>query len=198
MNNPTPISYSISPTMITRTSRDIYLIDRITPESCGKVLTRLRELQLEDERIASLFISMNMVPPKNMEINIFIDSVGGSAYACLTLFEEILKYKTQINTHALGFVASAGTIIYLAGHKRYAYENSTFLFHEGATMVFGDLHTIANETRELYRLQDIVNSIYLKRTLLTNDMINKINSNKGDTYYSAFDAKQLGIVTNFY
>lgn len=198
MNNPTPINYSISPTMITRTSRDIYLIDRITSESCGKVLTRLRELQLEDERIASLFISMNMVPPKNMEINIFIDSVGGSAYACLTLFEEILKYKTQINTHALGFVASAGTIIYLAGHKRYAYENSTFLFHEAATMVFGDLHTIANETRELYRLQDIVNSIYLKRTLLTNDMINKINSNKGDTYYSAFDAKQLGIVTNFY
>lgn len=65
-------------------------------------------------------------------IRIIIDCHGGQLSVTKTLVNIIKMSKTPIHVFALGFVASGASMIYLAGHKRYALPNTTFLLHKGS------------------------------------------------------------------
>ena len=64
-------------------------------------------------------------------IRIIVDCHGGQLSVTKTLVNIIKMSKTPVHMFALGFVASGASMIYLAGHKRYALPNTTFLLHKG-------------------------------------------------------------------
>lgn len=62
-------------------------------------------------------------------IKIFIDCVGGgSLSAMFTLIDSIKISKTPVYTINIGAVYKEALYVYLAGHKRYAYPRSSFMF----------------------------------------------------------------------
>ena len=62
-------------------------------------------------------------------IKIFIDCVGGgSLTAMFTLIDAIKLSKTPVYTINIGTVCKEALYVYLAGHKRYAYPRSSFMF----------------------------------------------------------------------
>lgn len=64
-------------------------------------------------------------------IRIIVDCHGGMLSVTKTIVNIIKMSKTPVHMFALGFVASGASMIYLAGHKRYALPNTTFLLHKG-------------------------------------------------------------------
>ena len=64
-------------------------------------------------------------------IRIIVDCHGGMLSVTKTIVNIIKLSKTPVHMFALGFVASGASMIYLAGHKRYALPNTTFLLHKG-------------------------------------------------------------------
>lgn len=71
------------------------------------------------------------------EINYFISSNGGDVDSGFTLYNFLvsLRGKMKITMHNTGTIDSIANVIFLAGQKRYAAPNASFLFH-GIVMNF--------------------------------------------------------------
>ena len=63
-------------------------------------------------------------------IKLYINSYGGSIYDMWGLIDVILNSKTPIYTYCTGYAMSAAFKIFLAGHKRYCYKHSIFMYHQ--------------------------------------------------------------------
>ena len=66
-------------------------------------------------------------------IKIYVDSPGGSLVGALTIADSIKMSTTPVYTINMGAAYSGGLLVFVAGHKRYAYKSASFLFHEGST-----------------------------------------------------------------
>lgn len=64
-------------------------------------------------------------------IRIIIASPGGSLEVEQTLVAIMEASKTPVWCIAIGMCASAASMIYLAGHKRFATRNASWMFHQG-------------------------------------------------------------------
>ena len=75
----------------------------------------------------------NLSYEERKPIKIYVNSPGGSLHATFTMVDAIRMSKTPVYTINTGMAFSGGFLTFISGHKRIAYPNSTFLFHEGST-----------------------------------------------------------------
>ena len=133
-----------------------------------------------------------LAPEDRVPIKIYIDSWGGEMVACYTIINAIELSRTPVWTINIGAAYSAGFFIYIAGHERYAYRLSSFLYHEGETQMGGDAHKFRNRAdfykKQLEQLKEHV----LKYTKLTEADYDKIL--KDDYWLTAEEAMEKGIV----
>ena len=105
-----------------------------------------RELQIADideeigEAVETLIRFWNRIDKENgvaiqnrEPIKIYINSNGGDLHATFTMIDAIQMYQTPVYTINIGTAFSGGFFTFIAGHKRFAYPNATFLYHEGST-----------------------------------------------------------------
>ena len=64
-------------------------------------------------------------------IKILLNTYGGDLDACQSFYNVIQISKTPVYVYNMGVCASAGALIFLSGHKRFALKGSKFLIHEG-------------------------------------------------------------------
>jgi len=93
----------------------------------GEIKTESVKLLIED------IIKAQNEPCK--EINLYINSEGGSVTDVFALADIILNSNKTVNTICTGLVCSAATLVYLAGYHRYAYKHGTFVFHNTSSDV---------------------------------------------------------------
>lgn len=107
------------------------------------------------------------------EINLVLSSTGGLLMPTLVLYSLIRALPAKINTHAQGFVASAATILFLAGQERSADRNARFLFHPSQSTLLGTLNEaqIQDQLAQFGDLEGAVAQIYRDRTKLSDDDI---------------------------
>ena len=67
---------------------------------------------------------------KREPIKLYINSYGGAVYDMWGLIDVIQNSKTPVYTYCTGYAMSAAFKIFLAGHKRYCYKHSTFMYHQ--------------------------------------------------------------------
>jgi len=107
------------------------------------------------------------------QIYILFSSGGGGVNAGITLYNFLRAVPAEIVFHNIGTVDSIATCIFLAGAKRYACDNSHFLFH-GVTWNFGQ-GAIANRKQlqetisTIQQNEDDFSNIIIDRTLISRD-----------------------------
>lgn len=99
------------------------LIDTLTPQVANTVCEQIRFWNIEDEESLE---SLSAREP----IKIYINSLGGSLNAAITILNAIQISKTPVYTFNIGTVYKESFLVYLAGHKRYAYSNSIFMYSD--------------------------------------------------------------------
>ena len=99
--------------------------------------------------------------------------------------------KTPVYTINIGAAYSGGFFIFLAGHKRFAYELSSFLFHEGSTGTSGDAGKFRNFADFYKKELDKLKSIVLKYTKISDEEYEK--HIKDDWWFTADEAIKYGI-----
>ena len=124
-------------------------------------------------------------------IKIYIDSNGGSLVDTFTMIDSISMSKTPVYTICTGSAYSGGFFIFLAGHKRFAYELSSFLFHEGSTGTSGDAGKFRNFADFYKKELDKLKSIVLKYTKISDEEYEK--HIKDDWWFTADEALKYGI-----
>lgn len=134
------------------------------------------------------------------QVVLSISTPGGDVDAAWSLHIALKHLGCQIVTLANGRVYSAGIVVFMAGHSRYAYPESLFLFHPST---FDNIppDTPAYKIKEELVGQSIDEKL-LKNTLknvLTNaskkDIIRLTHPHKS-CFMDSQEAKELGLVTD--
>jgi ATP-dependent Clp protease, protease subunit len=130
------------------------------------------------------------------EINMYINSPGGSVYDGLGIYDTMRVLPCPIATTCVGFAASFGTILLLAGEKgrRYAMPHARIHQHQPllGQGVSGQASDIDIQAREIVHMRDELNEII---HLHTGQPLERIRRDfDRDHYMSAAEAKEYGII----
>lgn len=170
-------------------NRTFYLSDDVDNESIGKLmwylLYQIREDDEKDEKEKDY---------KREPIKLYINSHGGEVYDMWGLIDIILNSKTPIYTYCTGYAMSTAFNIFLAGHKRYCYKHSTFMYHQMSCWRNGKYQDLVEDREEMDWLNKKNEEYVIDRTNLTKYDINEIREKKKDFYIHSDKAVKYGIV----
>jgi ATP-dependent Clp protease protease subunit len=128
------------------------------------------------------------------DIQLYINSPGGSFTAGLAIYDTMQHIKPDVNTICLGQAASMGAILMASGAKgkRYALPYSRFLLHQPMGGVRGPASDIDIQAKEIIRIGEMIDEILVKHTGQSIEIIRR--DSDLDFFMGADEAKDYGIV----
>lgn len=175
-------------TNVTETSVDIYLYGRIVDQQPVNWWTGEPEpgefIYPEDIR--------NLVKEAGeKEINLHINSTGGSIYASVAINNFLRQCGNIINVYIDGVAASGASIIAMAGNKIYMPINTTMMIHRAATGVYGNVDDLRKVADTLEKFDETVLNSYKNRFVGTVEELRELI--KKETYLTAEECKVFGL-----
>ncbi len=188
------MSYLV-PTVVEQTPRgerafDIYsrlLKDRIvflgTPIDDGVaniIMAQLLHLEGED-------------PEK--DINLYINSPGGSTYALMAIYDTMQFIKPDVATYCMGLAASAAAVLLAGGTKgkRFALPHSRIMVHQPhVSGVGGQATDIEIHAKEILKTREEINEILADHTGRPLEVVQ--NDTDRDFWLSATEAVDYGAI----
>jgi len=127
------------------------------------------------------------------DINLYINSPGGSVTAGLAIYDTIQHLKSNVQTICLGQAASMAALILTAGTagKRMVLPSSRVLIHQPWGGAQGQARDIGIQSREIIRLKKMTIQYFANHTGKSIDQI--AADMERDLYMSAEDAVAYGI-----
>jgi ATP-dependent Clp protease protease subunit len=150
-----------------------------------------------DDNIANVVIAQMLflqMEDLNKDINLYINTPGGSITAGLAMYDTMQFVKCAVATYCVGQAASLGALLLCAGTKgkRFTLPNSRIMIHQPWGGVQGTAEDISIQTNEILRLRTTVNQILSRHT---GKPIAKVQEDTDrDFFMSAQEAKDYGIV----
>ena len=87
-------------------------------------------------------------------INIHINSGGGSVFGGLAIYNQLKRYNATITTYIDGLAASIASVIAMAGDKIVMPENALLMIHKPITMCYGNADELQKHIDLLNTCQD--------------------------------------------
>ena len=185
---------SLVPTVIESTSRgerafDIYsrlLKDRIiflgeevSDVTASLVVAQILFLESED-------------PTK--DINLYINSPGGSVVAGMAIYDTMQYVKCDVSTICMGMAASMGAFLLAGGTKgkRYALPNAEIMIHQPSGGAQGQASDIKIVAEQILKTKQKLNKILAENTNQPIEVIER--DTERDNYMSAEEALSYGII----
>lgn len=150
-----------------------------------------------NDQTASLIVAQLMYlsnEDPESPIQMYISCPGGAVYAGMGIYDTMKMIPNVINTVAVGYTASFGTILLTAGTKghRYALPNATIHMHQPLGGAQGQASDIEIQAKEILRLKERLNLILAE---CTGQEVSKIEEDTNrDIYLTPEDAVKYGLV----
>ncbi len=159
--------------------RIVFLGTPINDDVANLIIAQLLYLESED-------------PEK--EINLYINSPGGSVTAGLAIYDTLQYIRCKVSTICLGQAASMAAVLLAAGEsgKRFALPNSRILIHQPMGGVSGQATDIEIHAREILKLRETLNNILAEHTGQPIERIQK--DTERDYYMDSQAAKEYGLI----
>lgn len=152
-----------------------------------------------EEGMANLIVAQMLFlasESSEREINLYISSPGGVISAGLAIYDTMRYLPCPIATTCVGYAASFGTILLLAGDKgrRRTLPNARIHLHQPLIQggIGGQATDIDIHAREILYTRDVINSIIQQHTGQDLERIKR--DTERDFFMSAEEAKKYGIV----
>ena len=128
------------------------------------------------------------------DIQIYINSPGGSVTAGLAIYDTMQFVKNDIVTYCVGQAASMGALLLTAGPKgkRFALPNARIMIHQPSGGAQGQASDIEITYKEIQRLKDILNQMLATHTGQTLKKIQKDSDR--DYFMSSLEAMEYGLI----
>ena len=142
--------------------------------------------------VAQLIYLSNEDP--EADIQMYISSPGGAVYAGLGIYDTMNMIPNRVQTVAVGYTASFGTVLLTAGAKgyRYALPNATIHLHQPLGGAQGQATDIEIQAKEILRLKERLNTILSEATGQSMDEITTATDR--DVYFTAEEAVDYGLI----
>ena len=166
-------------------ARRLFWILGAVDESLYEIIQEIIECNCEDKDIPVA---------DRKPIRLIMASPGGSIEVEQALTSIIEISTTPIYCIAIGMCASAASMIYLSGHKRFATKNASFLFHQGGCENLEGTYQQIVAFMEKYQTDiEEMSRFYKEHTTFDPQLIDEKLA-EGDWYISADEACENGIV----
>jgi ATP-dependent Clp protease protease subunit len=128
------------------------------------------------------------------DINLYINSPGGSVTAGLSIYDTMQFVKPHVSTLCVGQAASMGAFLLAAGApgKRYALPNSRMMLHQPSGGSRGVASDIEIQAQEILLMREQLNNIIAKHT--GQDVETVAKDTDRDFWMSPDAAKEYGLV----
>ena len=159
--------------------RIVFIGEAISDPLANYVIAQMLYLQMQD-------------PSK--DINIYINSPGGSVTAGLAIYDTMQFVTCDVNTYCMGMAASMGAVLLCAGSKgkRFALPNSHIMIHQVSGGAQGTASDVERTVEFMYSLKKRLNKIIAHHCGKTAEDIEKDADR--DNYMTAEDACAYGLV----
>lgn len=159
--------------------RVIFLVGPVNDQTANLVVAQLLFLESEN-------------PDK--DINLYINSPGGSVSAGMSIFDTMNFIKPDVSTLCMGMAASMGAFLLAAGAKgkRFALPNSRVMIHQPLGGAQGQATDIEIHAREILRLRADLNKILAERTGQPLEKIER--DTERDYFMAAAEAAEYGLI----
>ncbi len=160
--------------------RIIFLGMPVVDQVANVVMAQLLHLESEDPE---------------QDINVYINSPGGSVYAGMAIYDTMRFIKCDVATTALGMAASMGAFLLAAGTKgkRSALPNTRILLHQPSVGgLAGQVSDVEIHARELMRTKKRMNELLAE---MTGQPVDKIEGDTDRDYVlGAQEAIEYGVI----
>ena len=150
-----------------------------------------------DDNVANVIIAQMLYlqseePTK--DINLYINSPGGSVTSGLAIYDTIQFVKCDVTTYCVGQAASMAAVLLAAGTKgkRFALPNARIMIHQPWGGVQGQASDISIQAKEILRMRDRLNEILALHTGKPIENIAKDTDR--DFFMSAAESRDYGLV----
>ena len=159
--------------------RIIFLPTYIEDDLANLVIAQMLFLEAED-------------PDKDLFL--YINSPGGSVTAGMAIYDTMQYVKPNISTICMGQAASMGALLLAAGAKgkRFALPHARIMIHQPLGGVQGQATDIDIQAREILRVRDELNLIFVHHTGQSMERIQRDTDR--DFFMTPEQAKDYGIV----
>ena len=151
-----------------------------------------------DDTVANLIIAQLLfleAEDPEKDINLYINSPGGSITAGLAIYDTMQFIKPHVQTYCIGQAASMAAVLLAAGEKgkRYSLPNSRIVIHQPLMQGLGGQATdIDIAAREILRMRERLNEILVHHTGQPTKRIQE--DTERDYIMSADQGKDYGII----
>lgn len=131
---------------------------------------------------------------RTRDINMYINSPGGSVYAGLGIYDTLQYVTPDVATICIGMAASMGSLLLCAGThgKRAALKHSRVMLHQPSGAIGGQATDIEITVREVKKLKRELYEIYSNHSDQT---IERVEADLNRDYWmTAPEAKEYGLV----
>ena len=132
----------------------------------------------------------------NKDIQIYINSPGGSVSAGFAIFDTMNYIKPDVSTICIGMAASMGAFLLAAGKKgkRFALPNAEIMIHQPLGGAQGQASDIMIHAEKIIEIRQRINKILAEET---GQPLEKIERDTDRDYFlSADEAKEYGLIDN--
>jgi ATP-dependent Clp protease protease subunit len=142
--------------------------------------------------IAQLLFLESEDPDK--DINLYINSPGGSVTSGLAIYDTMQYVKPQVSTICLGQAASMGAFLLAGGAagKRFAVPNARIMIHQPLGGFQGQATDIEIHAKEILRIKAKLSEILAKHTKQPFERIDRDTDR--DYFMGAGEAKEYGVI----
>ena len=170
-------SYDIYSRMLK--DRIIFLGDEIDDHVANLVVAQLLFLDAEDSE---------------KDINLYINSPGGSVTAGLAILDTMNYIKADVSTICVGLAASMGAVLLSSGAKgkRFALPNAEIMIHQPLGGARGQASDIRSHADWITKTKTKLNNILSENTGQSFEKVEEDTDR--DNFMTADEAKQYGLV----
>jgi ATP-dependent Clp protease protease subunit len=159
--------------------RVIFLVGQVEDYMANLIVAQLLFLESEN-------------PDK--EINLYINSPGGSVTAGMAIYDTMQFIKPKVNTVCIGQAASMGALLLTAGAtgSRFALPHSRIMIHQPLGGYQGQATDIEIHAQEILRIKQELNEIMAKHSGQDLEIVQ--GDTERDNFMSAEEAKEYGLI----
>ena len=159
--------------------RIIFLGEEVSDVSASLIVAQLLFLEAEDP---------------NKDINLYINSPGGSVTAGMAIYDTMNYIKCDVSTVCMGMAASMGAFLLSGGAKgkRFALPNAEVMIHQPSGGAKGQATEIRIVAENILKIKKRLNDILAANTGQPYEVIER--DTERDNYMNAEEAKAYGLI----
>lgn len=130
---------------------------------------------------------------KTNQINVYINSYGGSVSAGLAIYNTLKTHNAKVTTYCQGFGCSIASVIFMAGDERIMSDASLLMIHNAWTVCKGNAKELRKQADDLDKITQASVNAYMSCVNISEEELVELLNN--ESWLTSEECLEMGFAT---